>query len=98
MPSVYILYSNSIDHYYIGSCDNLVIRLEQHLSGKFDRAFTHRAKDWKIYFEISDLDYQQARKIEEHIKRMKSRLYIKNLILYPEMTSKLKKKYAGSSR
>jgi putative endonuclease len=35
----------------------------------------------------------QAFKIESHIKRMKSKKYIKNLSLYPEMRQKLLDRY-----
>ncbi|MEY3084859.1 MAG: hypothetical protein RL037_1039, partial [Bacteroidota bacterium] len=39
------------------------------------------------------------RNIEAHIKQMKSRKYIENLVRFPEISQKLKDKYsAGSSR
>jgi putative endonuclease len=74
-------------------------RLEVHRKGKKDYAFTKRSDDWVIHFSIRDLNYEVARKIEEHIKKMKSRKYIENLTLYPEINKKLIDKYsAGSSR
>jgi len=55
-----------------------------------------------VYNSISgfdDLDYQQARNIEAHVKRMKSKQYLKNLSIYPAIIQKLIEKYpAGSSR
>jgi len=42
---------------------------------------------------LDDLTYAQARMIETHIKRMKSRKYIENLMKYPAIAEKLKEKY-----
>jgi putative endonuclease len=99
MATVYILYSESIDLFYVGSCLNFTTRLTQHNKGIFDTSFTHRAKDWTVFFVIEDLDYQMARNIEKHIKAMKSRTYYLNLKKYPEISEKLILKYsAGSSR
>ena len=79
MATVYILYSNTIDKFYTGSCNDLKERLEQHQNKKFDKSFTKQADDWELYFTIDDLDYLQARRIKKHIKEMKSRKYIQNL-------------------
>jgi len=35
--------------------------------------------------------------IEKHIKSIKSKVYIENLIKYPEMAEKLKGKYSSNS-
>ncbi len=87
MTTVYILYSESIDLFYVGSCLNFTTRLTQHNKGKFDISFTHRAKDWTVLFVILVLDYQMARYIEKHIKAMKSRTYYFNLKQYPEISA-----------
>ena len=50
-----------------------------------------------VYFELKDLEYQVSRKIEAHIKKMKSRKYIENLIRYPEIIQKLIEKYSADS-
>jgi len=93
MAYVYILYSAKIDNYYIGSCLNLDKRLIEHKNHTFDIGFTHRAKDWDLYFVIENLSYKQARKIEKHIKKMKNRVFIENLKKYPEITKRLIKAY-----
>jgi len=69
MAAVYILYSSSLDKYYIGSCKEYLVRLEQHLSKYFPDAFTSKTDDWVLYFFLNDLEYLQARKIESHIKK-----------------------------
>ena len=93
MASVYILYSPSLDQYYTGSCKELFDRIEQHLSKKIPGAFTAKAKDWILYFSINELKYEQARQIEKHIKRMKSKTYIQNLKKYADLSEKLVIKY-----
>jgi len=89
MAAVYILYSQSLDKYYIGSCIEVTERLDQHLSKIFPGAFTTKANDWVIFFSLIDLSYKQARSIESHIKSMKSKKYIQNLKKYPELSKKL---------
>ena len=93
MATVYILYSNARDTYYIGSCDDFNSRLEQHRQGIFETSFTKRATDWETFCLVEKLEYQQARGIEKHIKRMKSRVYIENLKSYPSIIEKLKERY-----
>ena len=93
MATVYILHSRKIDSFYIGSCADIEIRLQQHKENEFSKGFTKRAEDWIVYFKIDNLEYEQSRKIEKHIKSMKSRIYIENLLKYTEITEKLKAKY-----
>jgi putative endonuclease len=90
MASVYILYSSKLDKFYIGSCFLLEQRIFDHQTKKYSDSFTAKANDWVLYFSIRDLNYVQARKIEVHIKKMKSRTYFENLIKYPEISEKLR--------
>ncbi|HEX4877994.1 MAG TPA: GIY-YIG nuclease family protein [Chitinophagaceae bacterium] len=94
MAVVYILYSSSLDRYYIGSTLDLDIRLNQHLANDFPGSYTGKAKDWEVFLCFENLDYQQARKIEFHIKAMKSRRYIENLKQFPEMVARLVAKFS----
>ena len=93
MATVYILYSSSLNKYYIGSCKDLVDRFQQHQEDFFGKSFTQKANDWEIFYCLDDLTYSQARKIESHIKKMKSKKYIENLKDHPEMAQKLKALY-----
>ena len=98
VATVYILYSESIDRFYIGSCLDLKLRLEEHRTKKYSSAFTATTDDWTLFLVLENLDYRVARKIETHIKRMKSRTYIQNLKKYPQLLEKLQLSIAGSSR
>ena len=93
MAFVYILHSDQLDKYYIGSCLNLTERLTQHANKTYNDSFTAGIDDWKLFLQIVDLSYNQARGIEAHIKRMKSKTYIQNLLIYPDIILKLKAKY-----
>jgi len=92
MACVYILHSNSLDKYYVGSCLDLELRLKDHLSKKFTDGFTSKTNDWILYYSVSNLEYGQARKVEAHIKKMKSKKYIENLKKYPELSEKIVRK------
>ncbi|MBK9283763.1 MAG: GIY-YIG nuclease family protein [Sphingobacteriaceae bacterium] len=89
MAAVYILFSAKINKYYTGSCLNVKERILEHKNKTYIKSFTSVAEDWVLYFSINDLDETVARKIEKHIKAMKSKKYIENLCKHPEMIKKL---------
>ena len=93
MNYVYILFSKTLNQFYIGETVDIEDRLKQHNSSFYDSAFTKKASDWILYHFIDCVNREQARKIEAHIKKMKSKAYIQNLKKYPEITDKLKNKY-----
>jgi putative endonuclease len=90
MATVYILFSNKLNKYYIGSCKNFTERFRQHQEEVFKGSFTEKANDWKLFYLLDGLTYSQARKIESHIKKMKSKKYVEDLKRYDEMAEKLK--------
>jgi putative endonuclease len=94
----YILYSESLDRYYIGSTSLAPEdRLDNHLSKYYSAAkFTAKANDWVIFLAISCSSFNQARKIESHIKKMKSKRFIANLKKYPDLVQKLIHSYPDS--
>ena len=91
--TVYILYSKKLDKYYIGFTENLDVRLDFHLSDSQSRKFTYKSDDWELIFTIKCESKNQGLSIEKHIKSMKSKIYIQNLLKYPEMKFKLLEKY-----
>ncbi|MDP1726911.1 MAG: GIY-YIG nuclease family protein [Bacteroidota bacterium] len=91
---VYILYSKSIKKHYIGfTTESILIRVDRHNSNYYDGKFTTQGKPWELVFSIECKDEKLARKIENHIKAMKSSKYIENLINYPEISEKLIARY-----
>ena len=96
MYCCYILYSKSADRFYIGSThDSLEERLIKHNTGYYrGKHYTQNTSDWSLHFSITCNFYSQARKIENHIKRMKSRKYLIDLKSHPEISDRLRIKYA----
>lgn len=94
MPVCYILYSDRIQSYYIGwTTESINVRLERHNSKYYDDKWSSRGIPWSIFLVIECESSQQARSIEAHIKRMKSKVYIQNLSRYSEMIEGLKNRY-----
>lgn len=76
--TVYILYSATLNQYYIGHSHDLADRIFRH-NNSGSKA-TKKAKDWKVvYTEIFD-SKADAYKREMQIKSMKSRKYIEALL------------------
>ncbi len=93
MHFVYILYSHNIDRFYIGETHDIQLRLHKHNTDFYDNKWSARGKPWTLFFSIQCLDISQAKKIEAHIKRMKSKKYIQNLKLHPPIAQRLLHKY-----
>ena len=77
---VYILFSDSLNQYYVGETDDLELRLIWHNEHYFEKAHTIKANDWKLIWSLQCDSRGQAKKIEAFIKRMKSRKFIERLI------------------
>ncbi|WET00494.1 GIY-YIG nuclease family protein [Flavobacterium sp. YJ01] len=89
---VYILHSKKLNRYYIGYTTNFELRLEFYKNSPSNK-FTANANDWVLFLNFNCNDKTQALSIEKHIKKMKSKTYIENLIRYPEIIDKLLIKY-----
>jgi putative endonuclease len=74
----YILYSPSVDKYYIGQTSNIENRLLHHNKGS--NKYTKRGLPWKLVYSKCFENKTEAIKFENYIKRMKSRKYIESLI------------------
>jgi putative endonuclease len=86
---VYILYSQKLDHYYVGQTENIERRIMEHNLHVFQSASTKVTDDWTLYFSLNCHSRVQAVRIELHIKKSKSRSYLENLKKYPEISQKL---------
>jgi putative endonuclease len=74
----YIIYSKTLDKYYVGSCQDIQKRLKDHLNSK--SKYTKTAKDWELNYFETYFSRSEAYQREMQIKKMKSRIYIENLI------------------
>ncbi|MEM6514613.1 MAG: GIY-YIG nuclease family protein [Bacteroidota bacterium] len=89
----YIIFSPSKNRYYVGACKDFTSRLNKHNAGEYGKStYTTFTADWEPYLSIDADDFSHARRLELKIKKMKSRVYIKNLKKYPEMVERIKNK------
>ena len=91
--AVYILYSEKLNRFYVGTTDNPERRLNEHNSRNYSNAYTKNGIPWSLFLVIDHLNSNQAFNIERHIKKMKSKTYIENLLKFPEIILNLKEKY-----
>ncbi|APD05936.1 hypothetical protein UJ101_00389 [Flavobacteriaceae bacterium UJ101] len=75
---VYILYSKTLDRYYIGQTQNLEERIKRHNSKH--KGFTGKTNDWVILYREVFANQREAIKREKEIKNKKSRKYIEYLL------------------
>ncbi|MFO8086777.1 MAG: GIY-YIG nuclease family protein, partial [Bacteroidales bacterium] len=74
----YIIYSKSVDKYYLGHSQDLVDRLRKHNSNH--KGFTGKANDWEVVYSESYSNKSDAYARELQIKKWKNRKRIKRLI------------------
>jgi putative endonuclease len=76
---IYIIYSSSIDRYYVGYSSDPWRRFEQHNTNTADK-YTGKAKDWQLMavFQVCGSE-GEAVKIERFIKKQKSRNLIERM-------------------
>jgi putative endonuclease len=79
MPYTYVLFSQSLDRFYIGSTELAPDqRLKKHLSNH--AGFTAKAKGWNIVFCQEFQTIADARRREMQLKKWKSKAMIEKLI------------------
>ena len=89
MYTVYILFSEKLDKYYIGYSSNVQERLRKHNSASM--GFTNTGRPWILVYTEDFLDKQSAVAREKQIKNRKSRVRIEDLVKrgskYPDFPS-----------
>ena len=78
MYYVYILYSEKLDKYYVGSSFDVIQRVNRHNRGHSN--FTKTGIPWVLVYTEQCEDRTKAYAREMFIKNKKSKEYIKNLI------------------
>ena len=92
MHFVYIIFSPTVNRYYVGETANIKQRILKHNSKGYPNAFTKIARDWEIKLDLTCPDRETALFLETFIKRMKSRKFIEKLIRKPEILDDVIKK------
>ena len=76
--TVYILYSVSLDSYYIGQTNDVSKRLKRHNLGYVKS--TKRGRPWELEYAKGFETRSESMAYETYLKRMKSKVYLKELI------------------
>jgi putative endonuclease len=75
---IYIIKSSSANRYYIGQTANLKNRIHHHNAGR--EKYTRIASDWQLVFSKEYQTRTQAQKVENFIKKQKSKAFIEKII------------------
>lgn len=86
---VYVIRSIKDASYYIGSTYDTLKRLKWHNDKDRNQGKSRNKIPWEYHLILEVRNKTIGLKIEQHIKRMKSRQYVDNLKKYPEMQKKL---------
>ena len=78
MFTLYILYSEKIDRYYVGYTNDIHRRLSEH--NRFKGKFTDSGIPWKVVYTEQYISKIEAKNRERFIKRKKSKQFILELI------------------
>ena len=95
----YILYSASLDKFYIGACqDSLEERIRKHNPHAYgNHRFTAAANDWELFLKIEADSFPHAVRLERKIKSIKSRKFIRDLVQYPQLVHEIKLETCNSN-
>ena len=74
----YIIFSEHLNKYYVGSTSNIELRIIKH--NQNHKGFTGNKSDWKIVYFEEYITKTDSLKRELQIKKWKSRVMIEKLI------------------
>ncbi len=85
MHYLYIIYSKSLNKYYVGESHDVKKRLEQHKNHHYKSNFSRIASDWELLLQKQLKNREQALYLEKFIKRMKSKKFTEKVINDPKI-------------
>jgi len=77
MYVVYIMFSASLNKYYVGSTIHVSIRIEEHNRGK--SPFTKKGIPWNLIHHIECESHSNAVQLENKIKKRGIRRYLEDM-------------------
>ncbi|TCP28537.1 putative endonuclease [Tenacibaculum skagerrakense] len=79
MYFLYIIYSKTLNKYYVGVTHDLKSRIEKHNQHCYSKAYTKAAFDWEYKLQM-EYSKDEALYLEKFIKKMKSKKFIEKVI------------------
>ena len=89
---VYILHSETLDKYYVGRTENIELRLQYHNDPIESRKFTARGVPWVLKCSMVCSSKEHSVRLEDFIKKLKSRSFIERIINDLDIQKELIKK------
>ena len=77
---IYILYSEKLNRFYVGTTDDIARRIEEHNNAFYSSSFTVNGIPWILKLSFECQSSEKAYKIERFIKKMKSKVFIEKII------------------
>ncbi len=74
MCTVYIVFSKTLNRFYIGQTKHLELRISEHNSGKGN--YTSMASDWVLVFSCECRDRKEAVAFEKKIKNRGAKRFL----------------------
>ena len=85
MYFVYIIYSDKLNRYYVGTTDDVERRLSEHNHDFYKNSFTSKGIPWDLKLSYKTPSSQKAYDLERFIKKMKSRVFIEKILADPNI-------------
>ncbi|PBQ33667.1 endonuclease [Sphingobacteriaceae bacterium] len=95
MHFVYVIFSQNTNKFYIGETPDVLTRLAFHNDIGKNTNSTKSGIPWEIFWFLEVGDRSLARRIETHLKKMKSKKYLEDLKKHPSISENLVEKYKG---
>ncbi|MCH7497516.1 MAG: GIY-YIG nuclease family protein [Candidatus Marinimicrobia bacterium] len=78
MHYLYILFSDSLDKFYVGSSHNPETSLTYHNNS--NKGWTKRGRPWRLVFQQGFPNRREAQKVERFVKTQKSTRFIQKVL------------------
>ena len=93
MCFIYIIYSKKLDRYYVGTTDDVLKRMGENNSGFYSEAYTVKRVPWVLSLSFECESSETAYGIEKFLKRMKSRIFLKKVIVNLNIILEIQNKF-----
>ena len=89
---IYIIYSEKLNRFYVGTTDDVTRRIVQHNNAFYLTSFTAKGIPWvlKLCFECQSSE--KAYLLERFIKKMKSKVFIEKIIANEDILKDIQNK------
>ena len=77
---IYIIFSEKLNRFYIGTTDDVERRILEHNNRTYTDAYTSKGVPWVLKLRFECESSEKAYALEKFIKKMKSKVFINKII------------------